>query len=112
MTNEQIKWIKSNNVRLTIAESEMLEAYAFCEMNSLNGGDLEYAKHAHELGTYVWLDDRPPFGMSVAQKKGVLSSLVKKGLVCVQIIKGEDDCLDFTDLGFAVAKDLFGNDPD
>ncbi len=62
---------------LTPAEQHLLVAFAHCENNVTNGAP-KHAKVASDLATWVWLDDRKVGDMTVKQKKGVLSSLVKK----------------------------------
>ena len=65
--------------RLTVPEQHLLWAFAHCENTALNGAPKE-AKHPTDLTTWVWLDDRKVGDMTTNQKKGVLSSLVKKNL--------------------------------
>lgn len=83
---------------LTPAEQHLLVAFAHCENNVTNGAP-KHAKVASHLATWVWLDDRKVGDMTVKQKKGVLSSLVKKSLVTVTP-DSEGDLIGFTDAGF------------
>lgn len=83
---------------LTPAEQHLLVAFAHCENNVTNGAP-KHAKVASDLATWVWLDDRKVGDMTVKQKKGVLSSLVKKSLVTVTP-DSEGDLIGFTDAGF------------
>lgn len=83
---------------LTPAEQHLLVAFAHCENNFTNGAP-KHAKVAADLETWVWLDDRKVGDMTVKQKKGVLSSLVKKSLVTVTP-DSEGDLIGFTDAGF------------
>ncbi|QIG73782.1 hypothetical protein PP935_gp007 [Rhizobium phage RHph_N34] len=92
------------NVSLTKNETALLTAFAYCEMNATNGSP-KYAPSASELATYVWLEDRNVNDLSIASKKGVLSSLVKKGLVTVSK-DSEGDYLNFTDLGYQTVMEL------
>ncbi|QIG67943.1 hypothetical protein EVB55_008 [Rhizobium phage RHph_Y68] len=92
------------NVKLTSNETALLTAFAFCQMNATNGSP-KYAPSPSELATYVWLEDRNVNGLSIASKKGVLSSLVKKGLVTVSKDE-EGDYLNFTQLGFDTVMEL------
>lgn len=83
---------------LTPAEQHLLVAFAHCENNVTNGAP-KHAKVAADLATWVWLDDRKVGDMTTKQKKGVLSSLVKKSLVTVTP-DSEGDLIGFTDAGF------------
>lgn len=83
---------------LTPAEQHLLVAFAHCENNVTNGAP-KHAKVAADLATWVWLDDRKVGDMTTKQKKGVLSSLVKKALVTVTP-DSEGDLIGFTDAGF------------
>lgn len=83
---------------LTPAEQHLLVAFAHCENNVTNGAP-KHAKVASDLATWVWLDDRKVGDMTVTQKKGVLSSLVKKSLVTVTP-DSEGDLIGFTNAGF------------
>lgn len=90
---------------LTDNETEMLLSFARCELSVVNGSP-EYAKIAGDLNTFVFLEDRAPHNMTISQKKGVLSSLVQKGLVIVCPDPTDDDGLDFTAAGFEAVKAL------
>lgn len=81
-------------VNLTTAETHVLKAIALDEMNSSNGA---YPSSAHDV--YTWVDSAAwtPYGWEVNQVRGVLSSLVKKGLA-----KTNGESIWFTDLGYQV----------
>lgn len=87
---------------ITAAEHHLLIAFAHCQNTPLNGAPKQ-AEHPSDLSTWVWLDERDVGDMTTQQKKGVLSSLVKKGLVVVTT-DPEDDLIGWTDAGFAVLK--------
>ncbi|MCB6177534.1 DUF3489 domain-containing protein [Rhodobacter sp. Har01] len=89
---------------LTIPEGHLLSAFAHCENNVTNGAP-KSAKVAADLATWVWLDARKVGDMTTAQKKGVLSSLVKKGLLVITP-DAEGDLLGWTLLGFDVVQAL------
>ena len=89
---------------LTIPEQHLLSAFAHCE-NTVTNGAPTSAKTAADLATWVWLDTRKVGDMTTAQKKGVLSSLVKKGLLVITP-DAEGDLLGWTLLGFDVVQSL------
>ena len=68
----------------------------------MNGAPMQ-AAHPSDLPTWVWLDTRKVGDMTVAAKKGVLASLVKKGFVTVTP-DSEGDLIGWTDAGFAVLR--------
>ena len=92
--------------KITAAEHHLLVAFANCENTPLNGAPMQ-AQHPSDLTTWVWLDDRKVGDMTTAQKKGVLASLVKKGLVAVTP-DSEGDLIGWTDDGFALLKTILG----
>ncbi len=89
---------------LTPAEHHLLVAFAHCENTVVNAAP-KNATGPADLTTWVWLEDRKVGGMTTAQKKGVLSSLVKKGLVHVSP-DSDGDMLGWSLLGFEVVKSL------
>lgn len=92
--------------KITAAEHHLLLAFAHCENTPLNGAPMQ-AQQPSDLSTWVWLDDRKVGDMTTAQKKGVLASLVKKGLVTVTP-DSEGDLIGWTDEGFALLKAILG----
>ncbi|QGZ13896.1 hypothetical protein PP939_gp080 [Rhizobium phage RL38J1] len=95
-------------IKLTDNETKLLLAFAYCEMNATNGNPTS-APSPSELHTYVWLEDRKVNDLSIASKKGVLSSLAKKELVTVSK-DTEGDYLNFTDLGYETVMELLKTD--
>ena len=83
---------------LTANEIEVLNGIAYHEMATSNGAKPETKD---ETGTYCWVED---FSASLTpdQVKGVISSLVKKGLIRVDEYDDENTTVDFTDAGFKV----------
>lgn len=92
--------------KITAAEHHLLVAFAHCENTLMNGAPMQ-AQQPSDLSTWVWLDDRKVGDMTTAQKKGVLASLVKKGLVTVTP-DSEGDLIGWTDAGFALLKTILG----
>lgn len=92
--------------KITAAEHHLLVAFAHCENTPLNGAPMQ-AQQPSDLSTWVWLDDRKVGDMTAAQKKGVLASLVKKGLVTVTP-DSEGDLIGWTNAGFALLKTILG----
>jgi hypothetical protein len=92
--------------KITAAEHHLLVAFAHCENTPLNGAPMQ-AQQPSDLSTWVWLDDRKVGDMTTAQKKGVLASLVKKGLVTVTP-DSEGDLIGWTDAGFVLLKTILG----
>lgn len=92
--------------KITAAEYHLLVAFAHCENTPLNGAPMQ-AQQPSDLSTWVWLDDRKVGDMTTAQKKGVLASLVKKGLVTITP-DSEGDLIGWTDEGFALLKTILG----
>lgn len=84
---------------LTPAESSVLKSIAYHEMNPGNGAR---PTSAQDVQTFCWAHDFRPTGMSTAQTKGVLSSLVKKGLISIYEYDGTDNGVSFTPLGYEV----------
>jgi hypothetical protein len=92
--------------KITAAEHHLLVAFAHCENTPLNGAPMQ-AQQPSDLCTWVWLDDRKVGDMTTPQKKGVLASLVKKGLVVITP-DSEGDLIGWTDEGFALLKTILG----
>jgi len=88
-------------MNITPLEALALNHYAFDEMNPVNGARPESADDVH---CYVWIDELAPhLDISMSAAKGVVSSLVKKGLV--QVSSDEDPQergLNFTEEGYRV----------
>lgn len=93
---------------LTVPEQHLLVAFAHCENTVVNGAPKQATGPA-DLTTWVWLDDRKVGEMTTAQKKGVLSSLVKKGLVHVTP-DSDGDMLGWSRLGFDLVQSLLGKE--
>ena len=91
-------------ISLTDAESHVLKAIAFDEMNTSNG---EYPESAADVSTYSDAEQWSPEGWSAKQCRGVMSSLAKKGLIKVFEEKNDragkhqyNVLVDFTELGY------------
>jgi hypothetical protein len=92
-------------IKLTVNETALLTSIAKHEMNATNGHP-ETATSKSELATYSWIEEFDAGQVtSLPGKKGVLSSLVKKGLLLTNG-KGEESSIDFTDLGFETVMEL------
>ena len=89
---------------LTVPEQHLLIAFAHCENAVVNAAPKQATGPA-DLTTWVWLEDRKVGDMTTPQKKGVLSSLVKKGLVHVTP-DSDGDMLGWSLLGFDVVQSL------
>jgi hypothetical protein len=89
---------------LTPAEHHLLVAFSHCKNTVVNAAP-KNATGPADLTTWVWLEDRKVGDMTAAQKKGVLSSLVKKGLVHVSP-DSDGDMLGWSLLGFEVVQSL------
>ena len=89
-------------------ESEVLARIARHEMNPGNGARPTSAK---DVRTWVWVRDFSD-RLSASQVKGVLASLVKKGLIVISYYDARDNSVAFTDLGFAAwqANDVVAQD--
>lgn len=96
----------TNTTKITAAEHHLLVAFAHCENTPLNGAPMQ-AQQPSDLSTWVWLDDRKVGDMTTAQKKGVLASLVKKGLVSITP-DSDGDLIGWTEEGFALLKTILG----
>jgi DNA-binding MarR family transcriptional regulator len=84
---------------LTDYEGKVLNAIAYHEMNPSNGMRPETAS---DVGTWGWTDDfAADAGITIPQAKGVLSSLVKKGLVKVLQYDVNETVVSFTVEGYA-----------
>lgn len=93
---------------LTVPEQHLLVAFAHCENTVVNAAPKQATVPA-DLTTWVWLEDRKVGDMTTPQKKGVLSSLVKKGLVHVTP-DSDGDMLGWSLLGFDVVQSLIGQE--
>lgn len=93
---------------LTVPEQHLLVAFARCENTVVNAAPKQATVPA-ELTTWVWLEDRKVGDMTTPQKKGVLSSLVKKNLVYVTP-DSDGDMLGWSLLGFDVVQSLLGEE--
>jgi hypothetical protein len=93
---------------LTVPEQHLLVAFAHCENTVVNAAP-EQATVPADLSTWVWLEDRKVGDMTTPQKKGVLSSLVKKNLVHVTP-DSDGDMLGWSLLGFDVVQSLIGQE--
>lgn len=93
---------------LTVPEQHLLVAFAHCENTVVNAAPKQATGPA-DLTTWVWLEDRKVGDMTTPQKKGVLSSLVKKHLVHVTP-DSDGDMLGWSLLGFDVVQSLIGQE--
>lgn len=93
---------------LTVPQQHLLVAFAHCENTVVNGAP-QQATGPADLTTWVWLEDRKVGDMTTAQKKGVLSSLVKKHLVHVTP-DSDGDMLGWSLLGFDVVQSLLADE--
>lgn len=93
---------------LTVPEQHLLVAFAHCENTVVNAAPKQATDPA-DLTTWVWLEDRKVGDMTTPQKKGVLSSLVKKNLVHVTP-DSDGDMLGWSLLGFDVVQSLIGEE--
>lgn len=93
---------------LTVPQQHLLVAFAHCENTVVNGAPKQATGPA-DLTTWVWLEDRKVGDMTTPQKKGVLSSLVKKHLVHVTP-DSDGDMLGWSLLGFDVVQSLLGEE--
>lgn len=94
----------ATEITLTDLEINYLDNIAFCEMNVTNGGTPE---SDDDVNTYTWADERAGcLGITEKGIGGVMSSLVKKGLIWSVIDREDrdDDGVGFTGLGFEVWK--------
>ena len=84
---------------LTESEGKTLNAIAYHEMNPSNGARPESAS---DVKTWGWADHfADDAGITVPQMKGVLSSLVKKGLINITDYDVNETTVNFTDEGYA-----------
>ena len=90
-------------MKLTELETQMLENICSHEMNEVNGAT-EWIEDADMTVTYYWAEDFAKGIGSVNQVKGVVTSLVKKGLVVVQEDSMEDSMIWLTDEGLQAWK--------
>lgn len=93
---------------LTVPEQHLLVAFAHCENTVVNAAPKQATGPA-DLTTWVWLEDRKVGDMTTPQKKGVLSSLVKKHLINVTP-DSDGDMLGWSLLGFNVVQSLLGEE--
>ena len=82
---------------LTPNEIDVLNGIAYHEMSPANSAKPETIG---DTGTYCWVEDFSKT-LSGQQVKGVLSSLVQKGLISIQDWDQNDTVVDFTSEGFA-----------
>lgn len=90
-------------INLTHFEAVVLNAIAHHEMNTTNGA--RPTSH-HDVNTWAWADDFTGGEMTVPQVKGVMSSLVQKGLLHCEG-KGREASCGFTEAGFAAFEKAF-----
>lgn len=83
---------------LTKYETFVLAAIAFHEYNSSNGARPECWRDVY---TYCWADEFAAPEHTVQQCKGVLSSLVQKGLIFIGQYDDEYNSVNFTEAGYA-----------
>jgi len=86
---------------MTGLEEKVLDLIAFSEYNAVNGAK---PKTPGESATFLWVDELSAgSGLSMSQVKGVLSSLVKKGMI--EITEDvEDNLVSLTEYGIANIK--------
>lgn len=83
---------------LTDKEFELLNLWAYCEMNQINGARPETADDVH---TYTWADERAAeMGISEKAVGGIMSSLLEKGLIGCTTDEGDDNGVWFTEAGY------------
>lgn len=86
-------------ISITKSESEVLRKIAFHEMTPGNGAR---PASADDAVTFCWAADFAPAGFNVTQTKGVLSSLVQKGLIFIEGYDERDNMVGFTKAGYEV----------
>lgn len=85
--------------RVTTNEYIVMNAIVHHEMTGLNGDTPE--SYEEDTGTYCWVDDFTGDVLTMSQVKGVISSLVKKGLLTVRDEgPGEHNTCNLTREGF------------
>ena len=95
-------------MKLTELENKTMNAIAYNDYTSLNGGE---PNKADDTLTWHWPDEfAQDVEISVNQIKGVLSSLVQKELIHIELSPSDhpafpdEDTVMFTELGFKVWK--------
>lgn len=86
---------------ITPNEINVLNGIAYAEMSPANGGK---PRNIGDTGTWCWADAFSAT-LSTNAVKGVLGSLVKKGLIVITDYSQEENVVDFTSLGFKVWQD-------
>lgn len=86
-------------ISITKSESEVIRKIAYHEMTPANG---RRPADASEAVTFCWAKDFSPAGFNVTQTKGVLSSLVQKGLVYIEGYDENDNMVGLTEKGYEV----------
>ena len=88
-------------MKLTNLEKQMLENIANSEYNDVTGYSPESAEETFGWYYPEYLDE----GMDTNQVRGVITSLVKKGLVTVDLDE-DDNTISMTDDGFNTYKGI------
>jgi len=84
---------------MTNLEIKLMNLFARCEMNSINGA---VPQSADDVNTYTWADERAAeLGITEKGVGGVMSSLMAKGFIGCTTDEGDDNGVWFTDAGFA-----------
>jgi len=90
---------------ITRNEAFVLNAIAHHEMTPWNTGTPDCDESgAWEISTYCWAEDFTNADLNVQQVKGVLGSLVQKGLVTINEYDARDNVVSFTPQGFRAWK--------
>jgi hypothetical protein len=90
------KAFEAGKAKMTVLETSVLNIIATSEYNQLNGS---IPRTVDESSTWLWTDElAADAGLTVNQVKGVLGSLVKKGLVDIDDLDA-DSCIQITKLG-------------
>jgi DNA-binding MarR family transcriptional regulator len=80
--------------KITVFENNVLMAIATSDYNALNGA---IPHNPEDSATWLFVDElAEDAGLTMAQVKGVLSSLVKKGLVDIQEDWGDETLIMLT----------------
>ena len=79
-------------------EIDVLNGIAYHEMSPANGATPEAIG---DTGCFCWVEDFSE-ALTGSQVKGVLASLIKKGLIAIQEWDQGDTVVNFTEKGFAV----------
>ncbi len=96
-------------MKTTDLEKRLLHAIATHEYTPMNGDQPETVRDCH---TWYWISDfANTMNIKVNSCRGVMGSLVKKGLVGYAKVSakarklGDEDTVWFTDLGFKIYRD-------